>query len=585
MKTTPRLLQSIALASLLSASTLPAFAATDYKLTLLEDNGYGGSIPASIPLAIASNGLVAGTSYAYGNSYFWSATGNRLYSDPQPATYAIGYAINKNGLALVDAMENGDGHLLWNNGKYSLIPYSVGYPTRINDAGQIATRLPNGNAGLWNNGTFTDLGVFPGGSGSTLSPYPIVIGNNGQIVGSAITSGGAKHAALWKDGTVIDLGTLPGDSTSIAMNINDAGEVVGFSYSATQSRPFRWVNGVMSELAPAGIFDTPLYGTLGNSIIAKAMNSLGHIVGETVSGYVRHPFAWGNGVLTDLRPVLAGINTGANGCLVNDINDAGQIVGVCAAAAFILTPVTPGTNLSVSMAATPNPVSLGSALTYNLSISNAGSVAATGVNLVDALPASTSFKSATSSQGSCSGAAVITCALGDLAGGASATVQIAVIPNLAGTLSNSASVSSNEVDADVANNSATSSVTVSAPVATADVGVSMTGSASTIARNSNLTYTIKVTNSGPDSAGSITLKDVLPSAMKLVSATTSQGTCSGTTTVTCAVGTLVSGGTASISIVVKASSRGTFTNTATVSTTTKDNNTVNNSSSVTTKVN
>jgi uncharacterized repeat protein (TIGR01451 family) len=571
MKSAPRLLQSIVLASLLSASTLSAFAATDYTITVLK--------PGGTPVAMASNGLVAGTYDAFGTAAFWDAAGNSLYTDPQPATYAFGYAINKNGLALVNAMENGNGYLLWNNGKYSLIPDSVGTPFRINDAGQIVTRLPNGNTGLWSNGTLTDLGVFPGGSGTILSPY-LLITNNGQIVGSAITSGGAKHAALWKDGTVIDLGTLPGDTASVAMNMNDAGEVFGFSYSATQSRPFRWVNGVMTELAPAGIFDTPLFGTLGNGVIPKAMNSHGHIVGETVSNYIHHPYVWENGLLTDLNPVLGTYGGGKYGCPVFDINDAGQIL-----ACVRLTPTTPGTNLTINLTATPNPVAQGGVLTYNLSVSNAGSVAATGVNLVDALPANTRFKSATSSQGSCSGAAVITCALGDLAGGANATVQIAVVPNLAGTLSNSASVSSNEVDADVANNSATSSVTVSVPVTTADVGVSMTGSASTIARNSNLTYTFKVTNGGPDSASSVTLKDVLPSAMKLVSATTSQGTCSGTTTVTCAVGTLVSGGTASISIVVKVSSRGAFTNTATVSTTTKDNNTVNNSSSVITKVN
>lgn len=577
MKTTLKFLQSIVFTSILSTSALSAFAATDYNLTLLEDSGNG-----SIPMGIAPNGLIAGTSNSFGNAYFWSTTGNRLYSDFQPAAYAIGFAINSNGLALVDAQENGEGFFLWNNGKYSAFPAAVGTPSSINDAGQIATRLPNGNAGLWSNGTFTDLGVFPGGSGSTTYPVPIEIGNNGQIVGSAVTANGAKHAALWKDGTVLDLGTLPGDTTSIALNISNTGEVVGFSYSATQSRPFRWANGVMTALAPAGIFDTPV-ATLKNGLFPKAMNSRGQIVAETVSGSVRYPFVWENGVATDLSPLLSSINTGKYGCRVNDINEAGQIIGQCAVG-FILTPAGPGTNLAASMSATPNPVAQGANLTYNLSVSNLGSLAATSVNVVDVLPTSTSFKSVTASQGSCSGTTIITCILGDIAGGATANVQIVVAPNLAGALSNSASVSSNEVDADLTNNSAAASVTVNAPVTTADAGISMTGSASTIARNGTLTYTIRLTNSGPGSASNVTLKDTLPSAMKFVSASSNQGTCSGTTTVTCVIGALVSGGTTSVSIVVKASARGTFTNTAKVSTSTMDNNTSNNSSSVKTTV-
>lgn len=579
MESAAKPLNSILFSILLLFSSTSAWPATDYRVVTLQGGEYAA--------AVASNGLIAGSGGGFGNPFFWGATGERLYSEPQPFIYGYAYAINKNGVGLVNANENIDGYFLWNNGIYSPIPAAVNAPSRINDAGQIAAELANGHVGLWDQGVLTDLGTFPGGSASRIQ----AIGTSGQIVGSALTAAGARHAALWSNGAVTDLGTLPGDSESTAWNINDAGDVVGFSYSATQSRPFRWSNGVMTELAPAGIFNTPS-GTLNTGVIPYGMNGRGQIIGVLNSASGRRPHVWDNGVLTDLTPMLAAINTAPeapnNGCVVNDINDAGEIVGSCAdplklGVPFKLTPVAPATNLAVAMSASPQPVTQGSTLTYHLTVHNIGSLPATGVNLTDGLPAGTSFVSAISSLGNCSGTAVVTCALGDLPSGSNATVQIAVIPNLAGTLSNTATVTGNEVETDTVNNSATTSVTVK--VITADVGVTLTSSAATVRRNDNLTYTIKVNNSGPDSAGGVTLKDSLPSAMKFVSATSSQGTCSGITTVTCNLGTLASGANATVSIVVRAGSRGTHTNAVNVSSDATDSNTINNSASITTKVN
>ena len=67
----------------------------------------------------------------------------------------------------------------------------------------------------------------------------------------------------------------------------------------------------------------------------------------------------------------------------------------------------------------------------------------------------------------------------------------------------------------------------------------------------NLTYTIGVDNKGPShTGGTVTLTDQLPAGTTLVSATPSQGTCSGTTTVTCDLGTLANGASATVSVVV-----------------------------------
>jgi uncharacterized repeat protein (TIGR01451 family) len=98
----------------------------------------------------------------------------------------------------------------------------------------------------------------------------------------------------------------------------------------------------------------------------------------------------------------------------------------------------------------------------------------------------------------------------------------------------------------------------------------------------NLSYTINVVNNGPGAANSVVVTDMLPAGMTFVSATPSQGSCSGTTTVSCAVGELSNGGTATITLVLKtASTPTTVSNTATVTAAEVDLHPANNSSTAT----
>src|SRR5262249_57280117 len=84
----------------------------------------------------------------------------------------------------------------------------------------------------------------------------------------------------------------------------------------------------------------------------------------------------------------------------------------------------PRFDLTVSQAAPPTE-SLGDPFTYAITVQNAGSGPAQGVKLTDPLPAGATLVSATPSQGACTGSTTVTCSLGSLAGGASATVTLA----------------------------------------------------------------------------------------------------------------------------------------------------------------
>jgi uncharacterized repeat protein (TIGR01451 family) len=114
----------------------------------------------------------------------------------------------------------------------------------------------------------------------------------------------------------------------------------------------------------------------------------------------------------------------------------------------------------------------------------------------------------------------------------------------------------------------------------ADLSVSKTDSPDPVHIGQKLTYTVVVTNNGPDAATGVSLIDNLPKNAGFGSATSTQGTCTvkpAKAQVTCSLGTLASGRTATVTIVVKPTKKGTITNTATVSSTSPaDPNTLNN---------
>ncbi len=124
----------------------------------------------------------------------------------------------------------------------------------------------------------------------------------------------------------------------------------------------------------------------------------------------------------------------------------------------------------------------------------------------------------------------------------------------------------------------------------ADLSMALKSSA-TIKSGANLMYSIAAKNNGPDTALAVSVSDATPTGTTFVSVTPNTGTCTapplgGTGTVTCTIGTMASGNTLKIIMVVNvnASSGNTITDTATVTSTTYDPNTKNNTATVTTTV-
>ena len=200
------------------------------------------------------------------------------------------------------------------------------------------------------------------------------------------------------------------------------------------------------------------------------------------------------------------------------------------------------------------------------------------------------FVSATPSQGTCVNTPPVTCSLGAIAGGGTASVTIVATAPSAGSFVNPVSVTATETDQDPSNNAASVTTVVATNTLNADVSVSKAGNPATVALGTigvNVTYTLTVTNSGPQSATGVTLSDALPAGMTYISAAPSQGSCTGTAIVTCDLGVMANGGSATVTIVAMNTSVGTKANMATVSNTGAaeyDPNLINNAATATTTV-
>lgn len=245
----------------------------------------------------------------------------------------------------------------------------------------------------------------------------------------------------------------------------------------------------------------------------------------------------------------------------------------------------------------------GNTITYTMTATNNGPSDAIGVQVSDDIPDGIRVISATlngtpvtipasASDTTAANPDNIVFAIGNLASGASVnTLQIvaAILPGTAaGSLINSAVISTTDVasvETSGANNSSTTTTTVTVQN---DVAVSKTGQGS-IQAGSTMTYTVNVTNSGPSSATNVAVTDVLPTGLTFVSGTSTIGsTAAGTVsasgqTASVTIPTLNPGETAVVTIraTVGFAVTGNISNTASA-TSANDTNAANNTSAAVT---
>ena len=195
--------------------------------------------------------------------------------------------------------------------------------------------------------------------------------------------------------------------------------------------------------------------------------------------------------------------------------------------------INPITDVAISKTDTPDPVMAGDQLYYHISVLNEGDGPAVGLVVTDTLPSGVTFIA--DDLGVCTEGPVgtLTCDLGTLVSGDSATIAIKVkvdpdlVANAGGPTSicNDVEVTNDVPDTDLGNNSATACTIVEER---ADVRVTKVNKPDDeVNAGETITYTILVDNFGPSVARNVQLTDVMLSngSFTISSVTPSQGSC------------------------------------------------------------
>ena len=457
---------------------------------------------------------------------------------------------------------------------------------------------------LSNNGTLvrgnyigTDLlgsGPLPNGEGVSIGLNT----QNNEIGGPTLSDGnliafnagnGISLAATALTGNLISLNSIYSNG-GLGIDLNDDG--------VTANDPLD------ADLGPNGLTNFPLLVTATD--LGGSLEVLGDYQGAPASGFTLEFFensscdATGNGegerylgsvsqttdglgdaVINTILPVL--VTPGNFISATARVPGAGSDTSEFSNCVIIDVPAS----IDLAMLKTgPASVATNGIFNYSLRVSNAGPSTATSVSVIDTLPPSLSYVSASGPLGACSfNPPTVSCPMGSIPAASLAIATLTVrAPGAPTTVSNSASVSALEPDINTLNNVSTAITNV---VQTdADLMITKTASSAVVNLGGSFTYTLNVRNNGPIAATGVNVSDAIPAALSVAAFNASQGSCNlSGNTLGCALGGLAAGASASVSIDVNADVPGTIINTAIVSASQSDPNPGNNSASASVVVN
>ncbi len=255
----------------------------------------------------------------------------------------------------------------------------------------------------------------------------------------------------------------------------------GGSYYYHSSRPSTFPNGTLVDgyyHTSSDGFPTTFYNADKVIFLCDIRYTVGAAVSVPISPTVSGLFV--NGTWTDNLSVLAPISE-----VTLRADDGGGHTGESNPFAVELR-----NDVAVSLADSPDPVSLGGNLTYAITVTNIGPAGATGVVVTNLLPVTATLVSVTPSQGAVTtNGNMVVCELGAMAGNASASVTIVATTTSTGTLTNQVSVSRSDADAYLANNSAVAVTAVQMPVISINDVSTYEGNAG----SANAAFTVSVT--------------------------------------------------------------------------------------------
>jgi large repetitive protein len=340
----------------------------------------------------------------------------------------------------------------------------------------------------------------------------------------------------------------------------NAGSNISYTITVTNNGPNAAANTQLSDTLPAGTTFVSLTQNSGPAFNCTTGATINCTNGSFASG------------ASATFTLVAKTASSATGSISNTatVSTTTQQTNNSNDTSVATTTLTQSADLAVTKTG-PAVAAQNQTVNYTITVTNNGPSDAANVTLTDNVPPQATFVSMTQQSGqpfACSGTTSVTCTTGLFGAGISATFQLTVQTNasVTGGMINTANVSSSTSDPNTANNSASAATNL----ATADLAVTKSAAPATVAAGGNITWTIGVTNNGPNDATNVTLSDTLPANTTFVSLNQTSGptfNCTTGATVTCTIATLTAGTSASFTLVAQTSPStpaGTISNTATV---------------------
>jgi uncharacterized repeat protein (TIGR01451 family) len=445
-------------------------------------------------------------------------------------------------------------------------------------------------------GAPTSVSAIAGDAQASLSWTPA---QDGQPVTSYIVHTLASGGATIPDATIA---AAPG-TTSVPTSTVIGGLTNGVSYqfevmagNAQGDSVWSTVSSAVTPhaltvpAAPTGAAATASNSSATVTWLAPVSNGGSPILSYTVTALLNGQTASATATAASSATavVVAGLSSGSNYTFTVHATNA---VGSSAEsiASNVVTPTSAAPDMAVSMTG-PASVNAGTAATYIITASNLGPGTATGVTVSSSLPATGAFlvtNGFSASLGTCTQVSTnITCALGNMASGSTATLTVTL--NVTSRIVIGASVSSTVADPNPLNNTVSMATSIASPPPTAaTTDIQVTGSANNGGPTvgSTDTYTWQIRNAQNQTATNVVFSNPLPPGLLYVSAFSSVGTCTAPApgssgTISCSAPSLGNGQTMTVNIAVTVAQAGTITTTGSATFSGTDTNPANNSFSV-----
>jgi uncharacterized repeat protein (TIGR01451 family) len=370
------------------------------------------------------------------------------------------------------------------------------------------------------------------------------------------------------DSDTVNLNANLGITKTDSLATVNPGATVTYTIVVSNAGPDAATGAIVTDTVPASLSSvtwtcgSPTNGATcgaasgsGNSISTTANLPASSSVTYLVSGTLS---STATGTLSNTATVL----TPASG--VTDTTDPSR-TGAGNNSATDTTTINAVSNLSVTKTvnnATPN---VGNTVSYTITVTNNGSANATNVRLTDVVPSGLTYVSSTPSGTTTYNSATGLWTIGSLANAASATLIINATVNT-GTGNNTITNTTSGLTADQFDPVSSNNVgSVSLRVTSSDLSLTKSVNNATPSFGQSVIFTITLSNSGPDGATGVAVKDLLPAGLGFSSYTATVGSYANATGIW-TVGSLAGGSSATLQITATVNAYGSITNTAQVST-------------------